>query len=141
MRLRPNKSPSDPPTRISAARKSEYASTTHCTWVALAFKSVCSTGSATLTTVPSMNAMLDPRMVAASTHGPISLVLGAHSGAAWITPSSHGGLIILLTSRLTDNNISSLSWLISNSNVEKGPALAHQIPFLSALRAHGFLLA
>jgi hypothetical protein len=37
---------------------------------------------------------------------------------------------MLLTFRLPGNNIaSSLGWLISNSNVEKGPGLAHQLPF------------
>ena len=37
---------------------------------------------------------------------------------------------MLLTSRLHGKNIASLSWLISNSNVEKGPDLARQLPFL-----------
>src|SRR6185503_7523273 len=48
-------------------------------------------GSATLTTEPSMNTMLEPRMVAASTHGLArSAQVGVPRAAAWITPSSHG---------------------------------------------------
>jgi hypothetical protein len=69
-RRRPKWSPSDPPTRINAASIRLYASTTHCTPSTLACSSRCSTGSATFTTVVSMNTMLDPRIVAASTHGP-----------------------------------------------------------------------
>src|ERR1043166_8024464 len=38
-----------------------------------------------------MNAMLEPRMVAASTHGLArSAQVGVPRAAAWITPSSHG---------------------------------------------------
>src|ERR1700704_4934409 len=42
---------------------------THCASAKRAPNSFCSAGSATLTTVPSMNAMLEARMVAASTQG------------------------------------------------------------------------
>ena len=68
MRLRPRRSPSEPPTRISAASMSAYDSMIHCASATLARSSLCSTGSTTLTTVPSMNVMLEPRIAAASTH-------------------------------------------------------------------------
>src|ERR1700759_1379946 len=64
----PKESPSAPPTRIRAERKSPYDSTTHCTSSTVACSPDCSAGKATLTTVLSMNAMLEPRTVAASTH-------------------------------------------------------------------------
>src|SRR5438874_12168071 len=41
--------------------------------IAVALRLVCRNGSATLTTVPSMNAMLEARIVAARTHRPISV--------------------------------------------------------------------
>jgi hypothetical protein len=47
-------------------------------------------GSATLTTEPSMNAMLEPRMVAASTHGLSRCAQPGIGGAPRMTPSSHG---------------------------------------------------
>src|SRR2546423_9358648 len=75
---------------MRAARKSEYASTTHCTSVVVAFRSTCSTGSATLATEPSIKAMLDPRIVAISTQRSRFGEQGAASGAARITPSSQG---------------------------------------------------
>jgi hypothetical protein len=64
--LRPNWSPSDPPTSIRAPRKSANASTTHWTSVMVAWRSACRAGSATLTTVPSMNVIAEPRIVATS---------------------------------------------------------------------------
>src|SRR5260221_14248948 len=67
MRLRPNRSPKAPPVSMSDATKSVYASTTHCTSEMVAPIVACSAGSAMFTTVPSMNAMLEPRMVAART--------------------------------------------------------------------------
>src|SRR5260370_42497942 len=75
---------------MRAARKSEYASPIHCTSVAVAFSSLWMTGKATLTTEPSMKAMLDPRMVATRTHTPTRGALGAASGAERMTPSSQG---------------------------------------------------
>src|SRR5438270_5069047 len=51
-----------------------------------------STGRATLTTVLSMNVMLDPKTVAASTHGAARLGPGASAAPARITASSHGAL-------------------------------------------------
>src|SRR5256885_4792982 len=41
---------------------------THWTWVIVACRPVCSAGSATLTTVPSMKVMLEARIVATSVH-------------------------------------------------------------------------
>src|SRR6266853_3155019 len=75
---------------MRAARKSEYASTIHCTSVAVAFSSLWMTGKATLTTEPSIKAMLDPRMVATSTQTPTRGAQGVALGAERITPSSQG---------------------------------------------------
>jgi hypothetical protein len=47
--------------------KSAYAATTHCACAPVAPIELCILGRATFTTVPSMNSMLDPRIVAAST--------------------------------------------------------------------------
>src|SRR5579872_4049524 len=47
---------------------SEYDSTIHCTWSTPTPRSRCITGRATLTTVPSRNAMLDPRTATMSDH-------------------------------------------------------------------------
>src|ERR1700757_3734087 len=55
----------------------------------------CRAGRATLTTVLSMNAMLEPRMVAASTHGLAFSAHGLLEAPDWITASSHGCRIIL----------------------------------------------
>jgi len=52
----------------------------------------CSTGSATFTTVLSINAMLEPIMVETSIQGASFLTHGEVPGAYLITPSSHGGL-------------------------------------------------
>src|SRR6185295_650217 len=62
--------PRDPPTSSKAESSSAYDSTTHGTPIAVAFSSFCKNGSATLTTVPSMKAMLEARIVAARTHRP-----------------------------------------------------------------------
>ncbi len=62
----------------------------HWTLVAVVLKSRWMTGSATLTTEPSIKAMLDPRMVATRTHSPTRGALGAVSGAERMTPSSQG---------------------------------------------------
>ncbi len=90
---RPNRSPIDPPTRISAASVSPYDSTTHCTPTTLAPKLFCRAGKATLTTVPSMKAMLDPTIVASRIH---TFSSGRHGDVAmreWITASSQGGFM------------------------------------------------
>src|SRR5260370_19159065 len=85
---------------MSAARKSAYASTTHCTSATVAFRSVWSTGKATLTTVLSIKAILDPRMVSTSTHVPADCLAGRESfpdrGVERITPSSHGCFTTLI---------------------------------------------
>jgi hypothetical protein len=51
-------------------------------------------GSATITAVSSMNAMLDPRIVAARTHGPAFRVQRDLATLERITPSSQGCLIM-----------------------------------------------
>src|SRR5712691_5120704 len=57
----------------------------------LACKSFCSAGSATLTTVPSINAMLEAITVAARIHGAADGAQGDAAGAARMTPASQGG--------------------------------------------------
>src|SRR5436190_608690 len=94
MRRRPSRSPSEPPTSRSAARRSAYASTTHWTSATVAPSSRCSAGRATLTTVPSMKARLEPSTVVASTHGRAASAHGGEGRAARTTPSSHGCLKI-----------------------------------------------
>ena len=91
---RPYRSPIDPPMRSSAARKRAYDSTTHCTSARLAPNDDCNAGNATLTTVPSMNAMLEARMVAARIQAPL-VGAGSWHGLARIAASSQGGLAIL----------------------------------------------
>ena len=56
----------------------------------VAFRFVWSAGNATFTTVPSMNAMLEARVVAASTHGPKDLGQGAVAGRERIMLASQG---------------------------------------------------
>src|ERR1700722_500595 len=56
-----------------------------------AWRAVCSAGRATLTTVPSMKAMLEARIVATKTHGPLHGCTAP--GAVRIADSSHGDLI------------------------------------------------
>src|SRR5882762_3711620 len=51
---------------MSEESTSRYASTIHCVSLTVAPIERCSTGMAMLTTVPSMNAMQEPRMAAAS---------------------------------------------------------------------------
>ncbi len=63
---------------------------THCTSTIVAFRFVCSAGNATFTTVPSMNAMLEASVVAASTQRPANLEQGAAAGRERIMLSSHG---------------------------------------------------
>ena len=63
---------------------------THCTSTIVAFRFACSAGNATFTTVPSMNAMLEARVVAASTQRPARFEQGAAAGSERITLSSHG---------------------------------------------------
>jgi hypothetical protein len=51
-----------------------------------------STGRATLTTVPSTNAMLEPRMLAANTHDSVEPSAGTESGAPSTSPALQGVL-------------------------------------------------
>src|SRR5207237_7297585 len=76
----------------NAARNSAYDSTTHWPSIAVALRFACRAGSATFTTVPSMNDMLEPRMVAARIQRPCALPHDDVDLFADITPSSHGGL-------------------------------------------------
>src|ERR671930_1500705 len=94
MRRRPSRSPSEPPTRSSAASRSAYASMTHWTSTTVAPSSCCSAGRATVTTVPSMKARLEPGTVVASTQGRAASAHGGEGRAARTTPSSHGCLKI-----------------------------------------------
>src|SRR5260221_14007311 len=64
---------------------------THWTSTRLALSSRCSAGRATFTTVPSMNAMLEARIVAARIHGAVVGGHGEAHGAARMTPASDGG--------------------------------------------------
>src|SRR5438093_8343983 len=57
---------------------------------AVALRFVWSAGNATLTTVPSMKAMLEARIVAASTQRPRDFEHGAAAGRERTTFSSHG---------------------------------------------------
>ena len=93
MRLRPNRSPAAPPTSSNADRNSANDSMTHCASNTVALNSRCSAGSAMLTTVPSMKAMLDARMVAARIQGAAAGEQGALAGAARTAASSQGSLV------------------------------------------------
>ena len=63
---------------------------THCTSMIVAFRFACSAGNATFTTVPSMNAMLEARIVATSTQRALDFGHGAVAGRDRITFSSQG---------------------------------------------------
>jgi hypothetical protein len=56
----------------------------------VAFKFLCSAGNATFTTVLSINAILEARVVATSTQRPAGFEQGARAGRERITVSSHG---------------------------------------------------
>jgi hypothetical protein len=90
---RPNKSPREPPTRIKAPKNNPYDSTTHCTPTTVACRFAWSDGKATLTTVLSMNAMLEPRIVAARIQRRDCAVHGTSVLTDRTTASSHGGFI------------------------------------------------
>src|SRR5262245_39787555 len=101
-------SPSEPPTNTKDARKRAYASTTHCTPMSVVLNSRCSATSATFTTVPSMNAMLEARIVAANIHGLEVCRQGvAEQDEPRMTPSSQGCLSIPFMKRdyeIDENN-------------------------------------
>ncbi|AXE87553.1 hypothetical protein C1703_21365 [Streptomyces sp. Go-475] len=67
---RPNRSPSAPPSRISPASVTMYALTVHCRAARSASRSRPMRGRATLTTVESSSAMLEPRTVVSRIHRP-----------------------------------------------------------------------
>ena len=68
--LRPNRSPSDPPSRMKAARVIEYPVTTHCKVPIWLWNERPMAGRAMPTTVESRVAMPEPRTVAAMTQRP-----------------------------------------------------------------------
>src|ERR1700731_35005 len=74
------------------------------------------TGRATLTTEPSIKAMLDPRIVATSTQTPTCGAQGAASGAERITPASQGDFtkVAMFVSFLVPETGLSVSWLFQN---------------------------
>src|SRR6267378_3763818 len=90
---RPNKSPKEPPTRIKAASNNPYDSTTHCTPTTVAWRFDWSAGRATFTTVLSIKAMLEPRMVAARIQLPAWIAHGPSALADRMKASSHGGFM------------------------------------------------
>jgi hypothetical protein len=73
IRRRPNRSPRAPPTRSKPASVRVYAVTTHCSAASPVLKSRPMAGKAMPTTVASIEAMADPRTVAARTHRPRGL--------------------------------------------------------------------
>src|SRR5262249_1812393 len=91
---RPRESPSAPPTKIRAERNSPYDSITHCKSTTVAPRLDCSAGRATLTTVLSINAMLEPRMVAVSTQQPDFSGQRTPGVLPGMTASAHGCLIL-----------------------------------------------
>src|SRR6267143_3437838 len=102
IRRRPNRSPSEPPTRINAAKNSPYDSTTHCISTTVAWKLAWIAGRATFTTVLSMKAMLEPRIVATSIQ---VLALAAHgtpAPAVRIATSSQGVLMKSMDDRKSE---------------------------------------
>src|ERR1700741_5137587 len=66
---------------------------THCTSTIVAFSFVCSAANATFTTVLSMKAILEARVVATSTQRPANFGQGALAGRERITLSSQGSRI------------------------------------------------
>src|SRR4029450_8942306 len=66
---------------------------THCTPPIVAFRFVCSAGNATFTTVLSIKAILEARVVATSTQRPASFEQGALAKRERITLSSQGSWI------------------------------------------------
>src|SRR5438067_13159856 len=66
---------------------------THCTSTIVALRFVCSAGNATLTTVLSIKAILEARVVATSTQRPATFEQGALARRERITLSSQGSWI------------------------------------------------
>src|SRR5579863_697871 len=92
-RRRPNKSPTEPPTKMSAPRNKPYDSTTHCASITVAFRLDWRAGSATFTTVLSMKAMLVPRIAAVRIQAPVAGLQGTVAGRERIAASSQGGFM------------------------------------------------
>ena len=82
IRLRPKRSPSEPPRSRKAARVSAYPVTTHCRVPTPPWKSRPMEGSAMPTTVESSMAMPEPSTVAATTHRPVPLERARGSATA-----------------------------------------------------------
>src|SRR5438270_10913326 len=99
IRRRPNRSPSEPPTRINAAKNRPYDSTTHCISATVAWKVAWIAGRATFTTVLSMKAMLEPRIVATSIQILPLAVHGTPAPAVRIATSSQGDLMKAMDDR------------------------------------------
>src|SRR5260370_18764152 len=93
MRRRPNRSPIEPHSRISALRNSAYDSITHCTSITVPPRLLWRAGRATFTTVLSMKAMLDPRIVTTRIHGSAAFAQSARGLPDSITAWSQGGFI------------------------------------------------
>src|ERR1700679_2669459 len=93
-RRRPNKSPIEPPTRMSAPRSKPYDSITHCASITVAPRLDWRAGNATFTIVLSMKAMLDARMAAARIHVPAAGGLSAAEGPDRMASSSQGCLMV-----------------------------------------------
>src|SRR5437899_3291387 len=74
------------------------------------------TGRATLTTEPSIKAMLDPRMVATSTQTPTCGVQGRAWGAERMTPSSQGDFtkVAMCVPFLVPETDRYVSWFFQN---------------------------
>jgi hypothetical protein len=73
---------------------------THWTSATAALSSVCKAGNATLTTVLSMNAILEPRIVAASTQRCAVFAQGdAPDAIERMDASTHGSWIAMATDR------------------------------------------
>jgi hypothetical protein len=81
-RRRPNRSPSEPPSRISAASAKVYALIVHCSPEKPASSSVPMRSSATFTTLASSIASPDPSTVANSTHRPCAVPICTVAGCA-----------------------------------------------------------
>src|ERR1700719_3867780 len=96
---RPNKSPREPPTRIKAPKNNPYDSTTHCTPTTVAWRLVWSAGRATLTTVLSIKAILEPRIVAARPQRPAVPAHGTSAVTDRTTVSSHAGFMKAIAER------------------------------------------
>src|SRR5262245_54447090 len=133
-RLRPKRSPAAPPTSSSADKKSAKDSITHCASNTDALNSRCSAGIAMLTTVPSMKAMLEARMVAARIHGAAARAHGAACGTARTAASSQGSLVKLVRGSLGPAHsvgLPSFRTLEGRSGIQhsaKGPSLDPGLP-------------